>query len=53
MTEDMLATILAKQMPDAEKRARADAVIETTGLDHARAQVKDVLRLIRDRMANA
>jgi len=39
--------ILARQVPDAEKRARADYVIETDSLDHARAQVRDVLADIR------
>lgn len=39
MTEAYLATILAKQMPDAEKRARATHVIETTNLDKTRADV--------------
>lgn len=47
MTEDMLETILAKQMPDAEKRARADYIIETTSLDAARDQVQDVIAAIR------
>ena len=36
-------SILARQVPDAEKRARADYVIETDSLDHARTQVRDVL----------
>ncbi len=44
MTEEALATILARQTPDAEKRRRADFVIETDrGIEAARA---DVLSLI-------
>jgi dephospho-CoA kinase len=43
MTEEMLGAILARQLPDAEKRARADFVIETYDLDSARA---DVMKLI-------
>uniref|UniRef100_B0T6C9 Dephospho-CoA kinase n=1 Tax=Caulobacter sp. (strain K31) TaxID=366602 RepID=B0T6C9_CAUSK len=40
--------ILARQTPDAEKRARADFVIDTgQGLDHAREQVRDVLTRLR------
>lgn len=40
MTEEMLATILARQTPDAEKRARADIVINTGGsLESTEAQV--------------
>lgn len=45
MTEDKLAAILSKQVPDAEKRARADFVVDTSGgLEAARAQVRDILR---------
>ncbi|WP_457647220.1 dephospho-CoA kinase [Profundibacter sp.] len=46
MTEAQFQTILDKQLPDAEKRARADYVIETTTLADARAQVKSVLEQI-------
>jgi dephospho-CoA kinase len=47
MTEQKLETILAKQMPDAEKRRRADFVVDTSlGFDHARDQVRDILRAV-------
>lgn len=50
MTEAKLAAILAAQMPDAEKRARAEFVIDTSqGLSAARAQVDSVLALLRER----
>jgi dephospho-CoA kinase len=47
MTEAQFDLILAKQMPDAEKRRRADHVIETTSLAAARAAVQDVLKTLR------
>jgi dephospho-CoA kinase len=53
MSEADFETILARQMPDEEKRARADYVIETDTLDHARAQVQSVLTDIRRRMTHA
>ena len=47
MTEAEFQTILARQMPDAEKRKRADYIIPTTRLEAARQAVKDVLADIR------
>lgn len=48
MTEERLAKILKRQMPDAEKRARADHLIETTGtLDELHQRVLAVLADIR------
>lgn len=44
MTEAKLDAILARQMPDAEKRRRADFVIDTgTDLSTTEAQVRDIL----------
>ena len=47
MTDDKLAIIQTKQMPDAEKRARADFVVDTSkGFDAARAQVREILKAV-------
>jgi dephospho-CoA kinase len=44
MTEQKFQALLAKQMPDAEKRRRADFVVDTSqGFDSARAQVHAIL----------
>ena len=44
MTEQRFAAILARQTPDAEKRARADYVIDTGGsLDRTRARVAEIV----------
>ena len=44
MTDADLDLILSRQMPDAEKRARATWVIQTTDLDFARAAVRQILQ---------
>ncbi|MBF9029330.1 dephospho-CoA kinase [Rhodobacterales bacterium HKCCE3408] len=44
MTEAQFETIRARQMPDAEKRARADHVIETRSLEQTRAEVQTLIR---------
>jgi dephospho-CoA kinase len=47
MTEEKFASLLAKQTPDAEKRARADFIVDSSqSLDHARTQVHDILKAI-------
>jgi dephospho-CoA kinase len=44
MTGEALDALLARQLPDAEKRKRADFVVDTShGLDPVRAQIKDIL----------
>jgi len=53
MTRDQFLAIKAKQMPSAEKCARADYVIETDTVEHARAQVHRVIEQIKHRMKHA
>lgn len=43
MTQHQLDAILSRQMPDAEKRARADHVIETFNLDDTREAVRELI----------
>ena len=48
MTTEKLEAILARQIPDVEKRARADIVIDTSlGLEDARRQVAEAMTRIR------
>jgi dephospho-CoA kinase len=47
MTEEKFAALLAKQLPDAEKRRRADFVVDSSqGFDNTRAQIRDILRAV-------
>lgn len=47
MTEDKLAAILAKQIPDVEKRRRADFVVDSSGdFESTRGQIRDILQAI-------
>jgi len=46
MTEATFATISARQMPDAEKRTRADHVIETRTLEQTRKDVADLVETL-------
>jgi dephospho-CoA kinase len=44
MDEEKFNSILARQMPDAEKRKRADFVVDTShGLDPVRVSIRDIL----------
>jgi dephospho-CoA kinase len=50
MTPEKLDHILSRQMPDAEKRAKAHFVVETDkGLDHALAQVQALVAVLKAR----
>ncbi|WP_116084830.1 dephospho-CoA kinase [Tropicimonas sp. IMCC34011] len=51
MTEAAFERILSKQMPDSEKRVRADRIIDTTTLDSARAGVREVMKDVETRLA--
>ncbi|CAN7304278.1 dephospho-CoA kinase [Pararhizobium sp. LjRoot255] len=45
MTEEKFALILSRQVPDAQKRAKADYIIDTSGeFDSTRAQVAAIVR---------
>ena len=53
MSMDQFEVIRSKQLPADEKRDRSDFVIITDTIQHARAQVQNVLTQIRQRMTDA
>ena len=53
MTVEQFRHILQKQMPIEEKCARADYVIETDTLEHAKVQVAGILADIRSKQSHA
>jgi dephospho-CoA kinase len=47
MTPEKLEAVLKKQLPDSEKRARADFIVDSSrGFDAARAQVRAILSAV-------
>ncbi len=47
MTSEKMEALLVKQMPDAEKRRRADFIVDSgQGIDHAQEQVRQILARI-------
>ena len=47
MTEEKFAALLAMQLPDSEKRRRADFVVDSSqGFDNTRTQIRDILRAV-------
>jgi dephospho-CoA kinase len=47
MTEEKFATLLAKQLPDAQKRRRADFVVDSSqSFEQTRAQIRDILQSV-------
>jgi dephospho-CoA kinase len=47
MTDERFRAITQKQLPDAEKRRRADFVVDSSkSFDAARAQVRDILKVV-------
>jgi dephospho-CoA kinase len=47
MTEEKFAAILARQLPDSEKRRRADFIVDSGhGLDYARGQVRHIIDVL-------
>lgn len=53
MTEAKLQAILSRQTPDAEKRTRADFIIDTSTLEGARQGVHDIIEQIKNRLTHA
>ncbi len=51
MSSEQLDLILQRQFPDAQKRARADHVIETLTLEGTRAAVRELIARIRSQHA--
>jgi dephospho-CoA kinase len=49
MNEEQFEAILARQMPDADKRAKADFIVDTSqGLESAREQVRAIMAQLLD-----
>lgn len=51
MTDETLRLILSRQMPDAEKRARATHIVETLALDQTHSYIRSLIAYIRSQNA--
>lgn len=51
MTDETLRLILSRQMPDAEKRARATHIVETLALDQTHSYIRALIAFIRSQHA--
>ena len=51
MTDETLRLILSRQMPDAEKRARATHIVETLALDQTHSYIRALIAYIRSQNA--
>ncbi len=48
LEEEAIALLRARQLPDAEKRARADFLIDSSSLETARTDVRRIIQAIRE-----
>ncbi|WP_438954894.1 dephospho-CoA kinase [Cognatiyoonia sp.] len=53
MTEELFEDISSRQLPDDEKRDRADFVIETISIDQTRKEVSDLIAELKGRIVDA
>ena len=53
MTEDVFNMILGKQLPDGEKRDRADYLIETKDLEQTRSDVRNLIEKLTGNKSDA
>jgi dephospho-CoA kinase len=54
MTETKFQTVTARQLSDAEKRARADFVVDTTGtVENCQSQIDRIITKLRARRGTA
>jgi dephospho-CoA kinase len=53
MTKEVFEMILSKQTPDAEKRERADVIIETKSLEHVKDEVQKLIDKLSGKTADA
>jgi dephospho-CoA kinase len=52
MTEEKFNMILSRQVPDAEKRRRADYLVDTSGsIEETREQVENIVADLKARIA--